>query len=250
MPGFYFSFRPGFSTETALIEVAESNFFFSLPWIYGRYVGICHPLRYTTIMNKTVCFCLPSACWVAGFIDPIPHMVFLSKLSFCGSHTINHFFCDGTALMMLTCTNTSNIDTLTYIIGAVVFVMSFFLIIISYIKIISVILKIQSAVGQRKAFSTCTAHITMVILFTGSLSSTYIRPTSAYSIKENKMLSLLYIVVTPLCNPIVYSLKNTEFKNVLQKKKNTAWVNIFGQQKICRLLFSFEIVCNDWGVLK
>ncbi|XP_078510117.1 olfactory receptor 5V1-like [Lissotriton helveticus] len=189
---------------------------------YDRYVAICHPLRYRTIMNKTICICLPSACWIVGFMDTIPHIVLLSQLSFCGSHTINHFFCDLTALMKLSCTSTNNIETLTYIAGALMVAMSFFLIITSYIKIISVILKIQSAVGRRKAFSTCTAHITMVILFTGSLTFTYIRPTSAYSIKENKMLSLLYIVVTPLCNPIIYSLKNTDFKKVLQKKNNTA----------------------------
>ncbi|XP_078510110.1 olfactory receptor 5V1-like [Lissotriton helveticus] len=187
---------------------------------YDRYVAICHPLRYTTIMNKAVCICLSSTCWAVGFIDAIPHTVLMSQLSFCGSHTINHFFCDFAAIMKLSCSSTSTIDALTYIFGALVFAMSFFLIIASYIKIISVILKIQSAVGRRKAFSTCTAHITMVILLTGSLSSTYIRPTSAYSVKENKMLSLLYIAVTPLCNPVIYSLKNTDFKNVLQKKKN------------------------------
>ncbi|XP_069057648.1 olfactory receptor 1F1-like [Pleurodeles waltl] len=189
---------------------------------YDRYVAICHPLRYTTIMNETVCICLSITCWVVSLLDPIPHIALISQLSFCGSHTINHFFCDVTALMKLSCSSTSTIESLSYIIGAVLCVMSLILIITSYLKIISVILKINSTVGRRKAFSTCSSHITVVILFSGSLSSTYIRPTSSYSIEDSKMLSLLYIVVTPLCNPIIYSLNNTELKNALKKKKNTA----------------------------
>ncbi|XP_069057652.1 olfactory receptor 6Y1-like [Pleurodeles waltl] len=189
---------------------------------YDRYVAICHPLRYTTIMNDTVCIRLSIACWAVGLMDPIPHTIFISQLSFCGSHTINHFFCDVTSLMKLSCTSTSNIEVLTYILGAILIVMSFILIITSYINIISVILKIRSLEGRQKAFSTCTSHITVVILFSGSVCSTYIRPTSAYSIKQSKILSLMHIVVTPLCNPIIYSLNNTEFKNALQKKKNKA----------------------------
>ncbi|XP_078510119.1 olfactory receptor 5V1-like [Lissotriton helveticus] len=189
---------------------------------YDRYVAICHPLRYTTIMNDTICIHLSIACWAVGLMDPIPHTVLISQLTFCGSHTINHFFCDVTALMKLSCTSTSNIEVLTYILGAILIIMSFILIITSYIKIITVILNIQSVDGRRKAFSTCTSHITVVILFSASVCSTYIRPTSAYSIKESKMLSLLHIVVTPLCNPIIYSLNNSEFKNALLKKMNTA----------------------------
>ncbi|XP_078510122.1 olfactory receptor 5J3-like [Lissotriton helveticus] len=200
------------STEFLLLSVMA----------YDRYVAICHPLRYTTIMNETVCIHLSIACWFVGLLDPIPHTILISQLSFCASHTINHFFCEVTSIMKLSCTSTSTIDALTYILGAVVFITSFLLIITSYLKIISVILKIQSVVGRRKAFSTCTSHITVVVLFSGSLSSTYIRPTSAYSIKESKMLSLFYIIVIPICNPIIYSLNNTEFKNALRKKKNTA----------------------------
>ncbi|XP_078510121.1 olfactory receptor 5AN6-like [Lissotriton helveticus] len=200
------------STEFLLLSVMA----------YDRYVAICHPLRYTAIMNETVCIRLSIACWAVSLLDPIPHMVLISQLSFCGSHTINHFFCDVTALMKLSCSSTSTIDALTYIIGAVVFIMSFILIISSYIKIILVILQIPSVVGRQKAFSTCSSHITVVILFSGTLSSTYMRPTSASSTKEIKMLSLLYIVVIPLCNPVIYSLNNTEFKNALRKKKNIA----------------------------
>ncbi|XP_069057650.1 olfactory receptor 5V1-like [Pleurodeles waltl] len=188
---------------------------------YDRYLAICHPLRYTTIMNETVCIRLSTACWVFGLLDPIPHTVLISQLTFCGLRTINHFFCDATALIKLSCTNTMTIEILTYIISAILILISFILIITSYINIISVVLKIRSVEGRRKAFSTCTSHITVVILFSGSLSSTYVRPTSAYSINESKLLSLLYIVVTPLCNPIIYSLNNTEFKNALRKKKNT-----------------------------
>ncbi|XP_078510161.1 olfactory receptor 5V1-like [Lissotriton helveticus] len=182
-----------------------------------RYMAICNPLHYMTIMNKAVCFQLAVGSWVVGLTDAIPHTVLMSGLSYCQSHIINHLYCDGTALMKLSCTSTHTIEVFTYVIGAFVGLMPFVLIITTYIKIISTVLQIQSPEGRRKAFSTCASHLTVVILFYGSVCTTYMRPTSSYSIKENKILSLSYIIVTPLCNPIIYSLKNTEFKNALKK---------------------------------
>ncbi|XP_078510118.1 olfactory receptor 5V1-like [Lissotriton helveticus] len=191
---------------------------------YDRYVAICSPLHYKIIMTGDVCSWLAAGCWAISSLDPIPHTVLISQLTFCGSHTINHFFCDVTATMKLSCTSTNNIETLTYLIGAMLVLLALMLIFTSYIKITIAILRIQSAEGRQKAFSTCVSHITVVILFMGSLCSTYMRPTSKYSMKESKMLSLLYVVVTPLCNPIIYSFKNTDFKNVLWKKLNTSGI--------------------------
>ncbi|XP_069057632.1 olfactory receptor 5V1-like [Pleurodeles waltl] len=186
-----------------------------------RYVAICNPLRYMVVMNKAICFQLAVGAWVVSFMVPIPHTVLLSQLSFCESHTINHFFCDVTALMKISCSNTNSIETLTYIIGATVALFCFNLIIVSYINIASSILKIKSKGGRRKAFSTCASHITVVVIFFGSLFGTYLRPTSTYSMRETKISSLSYIALTPLCNPVIYSLKNTEIKNALRKTKNT-----------------------------
>ncbi|XP_078510150.1 olfactory receptor 1E16-like [Lissotriton helveticus] len=182
-----------------------------------RYVAICNPLRYTSVMSSCLCIRLALVTWVVSFLVPIPHTVLLSQLSFCESHTINHYFCDVTALMKISCSGTSTIEILNYVMAAIVALMSFNVIIISYINIISSILKIKSKGGRHKAFSTCLSHLTVVVLFYGSLFSTYVRPTAAYSV--NKISSLSYIAVTPLCNPIIYTLKNTEFKNALMKSK-------------------------------
>ncbi|XP_078510103.1 olfactory receptor 5V1-like [Lissotriton helveticus] len=188
---------------------------------YDRYVAVCKPLRYMNIMSKDVCIRLAVATWVVGFADPILHTVLLSRLSFCSSHIINHFFCDVTALMTLSCSSTRSIETASYIFGSFVVVLPFLLVVVSYANILIAILKIQSIQGRWKAFSTCSSHLTVVTLFYGSLSSAYIRPTSTFSMKENKLLSLLYTVITPLCNPFIYTLKNKDFKNALQKSKTT-----------------------------
>ncbi|XP_078510152.1 olfactory receptor 5V1-like [Lissotriton helveticus] len=185
-----------------------------------RYIAICNPLRYMTVMKKNTCFKLALGTWVASFMIPVPHTVLLSELNFCESHTLNHFFCDVTALLKISCSNTHTIETLTYIVGSAVTFMSFLLIIISYVKIASSILRIKSKGGRQKAFSTCVSHITVVVLFFGSLFATYVRPTSTYSMREVKISSLSYIALAPLCNPIIYCLKNTEFKNVLRRTKD------------------------------
>ncbi|XP_078510151.1 olfactory receptor 1-like [Lissotriton helveticus] len=183
-----------------------------------RYVAICNPLHYMSIMNMTVCIRLAAGTWVLCFLITLPHTILISKLSYCDSHTINHFFCDVTALLKLSCSSTHTIETLTYILSAILTLMCFLLIIISYINIASSILKIKSKVGRHKAFSTCASHLTVVVLFFGSIFGTYVRPTSTYSV--NKISSLSYIGLTPLCNPIIYTLKNTDFKNALKKANN------------------------------
>ncbi|XP_069506132.1 olfactory receptor 5V1-like [Ambystoma mexicanum] len=186
---------------------------------YDRYVAICFPLHYGAIMNKTACIRLTAGTWAVGLIDAVPHIIQYSKLSYCESHTINHLFCDVTALMKLSCSSTHGIEMSNYILGTVIGLVPFALTVTSYVKIITAILKIQSKDGRRKAFSTCGSHLTVVILFYGSVCSTYMQPKSAYSMKNDKLVSLSYIAVTPLCNPIIYSLKNTEFKNTLRKTK-------------------------------
>ncbi|XP_078510162.1 olfactory receptor 8D2-like [Lissotriton helveticus] len=186
---------------------------------YDRYMAICNPFRYLTIMNKTVCNWLAAVSWASGLLIPLPHITMVSGLDFCESHTINHFFCDITALMKLSCSSTYTIELLSYILGTIITVMCFLSIIISYIFITVSILNIKSKGGRQKAFSTCGSHLTVVILFYSSLCSAYMRPTSAYTMKESKLLSLSYTAVTPMCNPIIYTLKNTEFKNALRNRK-------------------------------
>ncbi|XP_078507280.1 olfactory receptor 5V1-like [Lissotriton helveticus] len=199
------------STEMLLLTVMA----------YDRYVAICNPLRYVTTMNDAVCMKLAAGCWLVRFIDPIPHIVIISRVPFCGSHTINHFFCDVVAVIKLSCSSTRDVEAANYIMGTLFAVAPFALTVTSYINIISTILKIRSKEGRRKAFSTCGSHLTVVILFYGVICSTYMRPTSTASVKYNKVLSLSYVVVNPLCNPMIYSLKNREIKNTLKKMQGT-----------------------------
>ncbi|XP_078510130.1 olfactory receptor 1G1-like [Lissotriton helveticus] len=186
---------------------------------YDRYVAICNPLRYMAIMNKAVCMWLAAGSWGVGLLNAAPHIVLLTKLSFCKSHTITHFFCDLIALLKISCSDIFNNERLIYICGAVIGMMSFILIIISYIKVAASIMKIKSKSGKEKAFSTCASHLTVVVLLYASLCSLYMRPISTYSNKESKIMSMSYVAVTPLCNPIIYCLKNTEFKKALSKSK-------------------------------
>ncbi|XP_078510225.1 olfactory receptor 5V1-like [Lissotriton helveticus] len=196
-----------------------TEFFLLAVMAFDRYVAICNPLHYITIMNKTMCPQLVAGCWLGGLVLSLPHTVLLSQFSYCQSHTINHFYCDFSTLLKLSCTSTHIIETLTYAFGSTFELVPFIIVITSYAKIISVILKMKSTEGRRKAFSTCASHLTVVILFYGSICPTYMRPPSTFSMKENKILSLLYTTLPPLSNPIIYSLKNTEFKNALRKKK-------------------------------
>ncbi|XP_078510226.1 olfactory receptor 1G1-like [Lissotriton helveticus] len=186
---------------------------------YDRYVAICHPLRYMSIMNKNMCIQLATGSWLGGIFGPLMHTILLSRLSYCQSHTINHFFCDVTALMKLSCTSIHSIETLNYVNGSTFGLLPFIVVVASYAKIISAILKMKSMEGKRKTFSTCGSHLTVVIVFFVSVCSTYMRPTSNLSMKENKILALLYTAVPPLCNPIIYTLKNKEFTNVLRRRE-------------------------------
>ncbi|XP_078507325.1 olfactory receptor 5V1-like [Lissotriton helveticus] len=214
------SFTGCLSQMYFFMSLVSVEFFILAVMAYDRYVAICNPLRYINVMNNVICIKLAVGTWIVGFIDPIPHTALLSGLSFCGSHTINHFFCDVIAVMALSCSSTATIERVTYFTGVVIGLVPFVLIMTSYINIISTILKIRSTEGRHKAFSTCASHLTVVILLYGSILSTYMRPTSIFAMNENRLVSLSYVAVTPLCNPIIYSLKNNQFKNTLRKTKN------------------------------
>ncbi|XP_029437187.1 olfactory receptor 1009-like [Rhinatrema bivittatum] len=182
---------------------------------FDRYVAICHPLNYIVIINQRLCVLMVTGAWISGSLGPLTHSVLLSYLSYCGSNEINHFFCDPSALLKLTCSSTSIIDHMTYILGAFIDLPCFVLTLTSYVYIISAILRIRSREGRRKAFSTCSSHLTVVILFYGTLICLYLRPTSMMSVDQNKFLALLYNVLIPMLNPMIYSLKNREVKGAL-----------------------------------
>ncbi|XP_029435749.1 olfactory receptor 1020-like [Rhinatrema bivittatum] len=184
---------------------------------YDRYVAICNPLRYSVVMNKRVCIVLSASSWIAGFLDIVPHSVSISYSSFCGHNVINHVFCDFQTLLKLSCSDTSNIKLLMVTLNLFLVIGLFLLILTSYVHIISAILKIQSAEGRHKAFSTCSSHLTVVIIYSGAVLFVYMRPLSMETRPEDKLFGVLFNAVIPMLNPIIYSLRNKDVKDALRK---------------------------------
>ncbi|KAE8589881.1 hypothetical protein XENTR_v10017804 [Xenopus tropicalis] len=201
------------------VSLANSEFFLLTAMAYDRYVAICDPLHYIARMSRKHCAGLITAAFTVGFVDPVGIVVLTSKLSYCASHLINHFFCDVTPLLKLSCRSTFSVELLIYIEGTLFTFSSFLLTLISYIFIISAILKIQSSEGRQKAFSTCASHLACVITLYGTVFCLYVRPTTSYSIKRDKYFSLLYIALGPVLNPLIYTLKNREIQSSLNKMK-------------------------------
>ncbi|KAG8435668.1 hypothetical protein GDO86_013552 [Hymenochirus boettgeri] len=188
---------------------------------YDRYVAICDPLHYIIRMSEKHCAWLISTTYCVGFVSSVGYVVLLHKLSYCASHVIDHFFCDLIPLLKLSCSDTFNVEILTYVSGTLLTLSNFLLTLISYIYIISTILKIQSTHGRQKAFSTCASHLTCVIILYMTLLSLYMKPTTSYSLDRAKFFSLLYSVLVPLLNPLIYTLKNKEFLIAFNKLRQT-----------------------------
>ncbi|XP_031762332.1 olfactory receptor 5M11-like [Xenopus tropicalis] len=199
------------------LSLVGNEYFLLTAMAYDRYVAICDPLHYIARMSRKHCAGLITAAFTVGFCEPVGLVVLISKLSYCASHLINHFFCDVTPLLKLSCSSTFNMELLIYIEGTLFTFNSFLLTLASYIFIISAILKIQSSEGRQKAFSTCASHLSSVITFYGTLMCMYMRPTTSYSLKRDKYFSLLYIALGPVLNPLIYTLKNREFQSSLNK---------------------------------
>ncbi|XP_067393396.1 olfactory receptor 10A4-like [Emydura macquarii macquarii] len=184
---------------------------------YDRYVAICHPLHYTAMMSRAVCLQLSAVCWLIGLLVGIGQTTLIFTLPYCGPNRINHFFCDLPPLLKLACTDTYK-NEISIFISCVLFIMvPFLLILVSYVHILHAILKIPSATGRSKTFSTCSSHLIVVTLFFGSGIVTYLRPKSSNSLSTNKLLSLFYTVVSPMLNPLVYSLRNKEVKEAVRR---------------------------------
>ncbi|XP_063292029.1 olfactory receptor 5A2-like [Pelobates fuscus] len=182
---------------------------------YDRYVAICHPLLYSTIMNHKVCIQLIGGSWLIGAINSLTHTTLTFNLPFCNDHKINHFFCDVPPLLKLACTDTWINKIVIFIVGGGVVVGSLILTIISYSLIISSILNIHSR--SNKAFSTCTSHFMVISIFYGSSIFMYFRPNTKYAMYQERLVSLMYTIIAPLLNPFIYSLRNNEVKLAIRK---------------------------------
>ncbi|KAM4860759.1 olfactory receptor 10J3-like [Thomomys bottae] len=183
---------------------------------YDRYVAICNPLRYSVIMGKTACIYLASGSLGIGLGMAIVQVTSVFSLPFCDGFVISHFFCDVRPLLKLSCTDTTVNEIITLVISLCVLVLPMCLVFISYVLIISAILKIASAEGRKKAFATCASHLTVVIVHYGCASIVYLKPKSQSSVGQDRLISVTYTVITPLLNPVVYSLRNKEVKDAVR----------------------------------
>nr|XP_012602118.2 olfactory receptor 10AG1-like [Microcebus murinus] len=184
---------------------------------YDRYVAICNPLHYPLIMNHKACIQLVAGCWISGIPVDIGQTYQIFSLPFCGSNEVNHFFCDIPPVLKLACGDTLVNEMLVYIFGILFVTVPFVLILGSYSRIISTILKLPSNTGRTKAFSTCSSHLIVVVLFYGSATITYLKPKSNQYEGTDKLLSLFYTILTPMFNPLIYSLRNKDVTEALRK---------------------------------
>ncbi|XP_061447914.1 olfactory receptor 6M1-like [Rhineura floridana] len=204
--------------------MGSTEFFILAVMSIDRYVAICYPLRYASIMNSKACFQLLLGSWVGGFLIILVPSIVTAGLSFCGPNIVNHFFCDSAPLLKLVCGDTSLAERVDFGTSSILLLGSLLITVVSYIYIIIAVLKIPSAQGRQKAFSTCVSHITVVILYYGSSIFIYVRPTKGNILDFNKIGTVLNTMVTPMLNPFIYSLRNEKVKDSLRV--------IFNQRKL------------------
>ncbi|XP_003993406.1 olfactory receptor 1009-like [Felis catus] len=184
---------------------------------YDRYVAICNPLLYSVAMSQRLCIQLVVGPYVIGFMNTMTHTTNAFLLPFCGPNVINHFFCDMSPLLSLVCADTRLTKLVVFVVAGAVGVFSGLTILISYIYILVAIMKIHSVDGRRKAFSTCSSHLTVVSILYGTLFFIYVRPRASLSLDLNKVVSVFYTAVIPMLNPLIYSLRNKEVKDAIHR---------------------------------
>ncbi|XP_074142685.1 olfactory receptor 1G1-like [Sminthopsis crassicaudata] len=182
---------------------------------YDRYVAICHPLHYAIVMSPQLCFLLISITWVINVLHSLLHTLLMNELVFCAKNEIPHFFCDLNPLLKLSCSDTFINELMILTVGGLAGLTPFFCVIISYVYIVLAILRIPSAKGKQKAFSTCSSHLSVVTLFFGTVFGVYYSPSSNHSSYSDTIASIMYTVVTPMLNPFIYTLRNRDMKAAL-----------------------------------
>ncbi|XP_069824014.1 olfactory receptor 1G1-like [Dendropsophus ebraccatus] len=184
---------------------------------YDRYVAICHPLHYSQIMSWGMCCQLVSLVWLFGLLAPIICTLCLKRLIFCGPNFIQNFFCDLPHLFQISCTDTFINVLVVIIVGGVLGSIAFIATFYPYVKIFSTVAKIRTITGRRKAFSTCTSHLTVVFIFYASVTFIYYVPNTSNLLALNQTVTVIYTLITPLLNPLIYSLRSKDLKTALQR---------------------------------
>ena len=194
---------------------------------YDRYVAIRLPLLYSTHMSPRVCVLLVGVSYLRGCVNACTFASCLLTLSFCGPTQVDHFFCDFSPLLKLSCSDVSTTEIIPSISSGSIIVVTVSVIALSYICILNTILKMHSTEGRHKAFSTCTSHLTAVTLYYGTITFIYVMPKSSYSTEQNKVLSVFYTVLIPMLNPLIYSLRNRDVKKALRKQVSEYILRIY-----------------------
>ncbi|XP_004484741.1 olfactory receptor 8K3-like [Dasypus novemcinctus] len=184
---------------------------------YDRYVAICNPLLYSAVMSQRLCQMLVAIPYVYSTFVSLLVTIKIFNLPFCGYNVISHFFCDSLPLLSLLCSNTQEIELIILILAAFDLISSLLIVLVSYLLILAAILRMHSAEGRQKAFSTCGSHMTVVIVFYGTLIFMYVQPESNHSFDTDKVASIFYTLVIPMLNPLIYSLRNKDVKYALYK---------------------------------
>ncbi|MBZ3891323.1 Olfactory receptor 1N1 [Sciurus carolinensis] len=202
--------------------------FFLAVMAYDRYVAICRPLHYPTIMSPRVCILLLALCWVLTNVVALTHTLLTVRLSFCVVGEIAHFFCDIAPVLKLSCSSTRVNELMVFVLGGTVLVVPFVCILVSYVHIVLAVLSVRTPGGGGKAFSTCSSHLCVVCVFYGTLFSAYLCPPSVASEEKNVAAAAMYTVVTPMLNPFIYSLRNKDLKAALERllshRRLSSWI--------------------------
>ncbi|XP_006189457.1 olfactory receptor 2T4 [Camelus ferus] len=206
------------------VTLAGSEFFLLASMAYDRYVAICHPLRYPVLMNHRVCLSLASGCWFLGSVDGFLFTPITMTFPFCRSRAIHHFFCEVPAVLKLSCSDTSLYEIFMYLCCVLMLLIPVTVISGSYYFILLTIHRMNSAEGRKKAFATCSSHMAVVILFYGAAVYTYMLPSSYHSPEKDMMVSVFYTILTPVLNPLIYSLRNKDVTGALKKMLNVGMV--------------------------
>lgn len=201
-----------------LLSLGTTECFLLAAMAYDRFLAICNPLRYPLIMNKQLCACLVAGSWASGIFLSLGQTTLIFSLPFCDEHWINYFFCDIPPLLKLACGDTYLNEITVFMAGLLITLIPLLLILFSYVHIINTVLKLASANERQKVFSTCSSHVIVITLFYGSASAMYLRPRSTYTFETDKFLALLYSIVTPTLNPIIYSWRNKEINEALKRR--------------------------------
>ncbi|XP_020830126.1 olfactory receptor 8K1-like [Phascolarctos cinereus] len=206
------------ATQLASFEVfIISELFILSAMAYDRYVAICKPLLYTVIMSDRVCLVFVAIPYLYSIFVALLVTAKIFILSFCRSNVIRHFYCDGLPLLSIVCADTSEMELIFLIFSALNLLSSLLIVFVSYILILVAILRMNCAEGRSKAFSTCGSHLTVVVVFYGTLLFMYLQPNSSHSFETDKMASVFYTLVIPMLNPLIYSLRNKEVKGALKR---------------------------------